>query len=57
MCVSLGELCAPCVCSCLWRQRASDPLELELQAVVSCLMWVLETEPGSSARAVSALNR
>lgn len=22
----------------------SDPLELELQAVVSCLMWVLRTE-------------
>lgn len=30
--------------------------ELELQAVVSGQMWVLETELGSSARAVCILN-
>ena len=32
----------------------SPPLELSFQAVVSCLMRVLGTKPGSSARAVSA---
>ena len=29
-----------------WRPEASDPWELELQAVVSHLMWVLGTSPG-----------
>ena len=33
-----------------------DTLELELQAVVSCPMWVLRTELGSSGRAAQALN-
>lgn len=28
----------------------SDPLELELQAVVSHMAWVLGTEPGSSRK-------
>jgi hypothetical protein len=37
-------------------QRASDALELELQAVVRHLMWVLEAGHGSSARRVSVLN-
>lgn len=27
-------------------ERASDPLDLELQAIVSYLMWVLGTESG-----------
>jgi hypothetical protein len=35
--------------------RASDPLELELQAVVNCLPWMLGAEAGSSARTASAL--
>lgn len=35
-------------------QEASDPLELELEAVVSCLTW-LETPLRSSARVVHAL--
>lgn len=33
--------------------EASDPLELELQTAVGCLIWMLETELGSLARAVS----
>lgn len=39
------------------QKRASDPLELELEKVVSHLIWVLATEPGSSVRGVSALKR
>jgi hypothetical protein len=34
------------------QKRALDPLELELQTVVSCPAWVLGTELVSSARAV-----
>ena len=34
-------------------QRAPDPLELELQAVVSHLAWVLGTKPGSSVGTAS----
>jgi hypothetical protein len=30
-------------------KRALDPLELELKAVVSCLLWVLKTKLQSSA--------
>jgi hypothetical protein len=33
------------------KKRALDPLELEF-----CNLWELETEPRSSARAVSGLN-
>lgn len=32
-------------------------LELELYAVVSCLIWALDTELGSSTKAVGALNQ
>jgi hypothetical protein len=35
--------------------KASSPLDLELQEVVSCLTWVLGTELWSSARAVRGL--
>lgn len=38
------------------QRRVSDPLELELQVVVSCLRWMLGTEPMCSARAVSTLS-
>jgi hypothetical protein len=43
-----------CACDCWYpqRQEAQDFLELELWAVVSCLMWVLRTRRGSSAGAV-----
>lgn len=37
-----------------WR-RASDPLQLVLQAIVSCLMWVLGARLRPSARAASDL--
>jgi len=38
------------------QKRASDLLELELQVVVGCLMWVLGTELRSFARAANTLN-
>lgn len=44
-----------CVCTtCI--QGTLDPLELKLLAAVSSLMRMLETEPGSSTRAESALS-
>jgi hypothetical protein len=36
-------------------QRQHISLELELQMVVNCSMWLLGTELGSSARAVCTL--
>lgn len=42
--------------ACSGQKMGSDALELKLQLVVSCLMWVLGAEIGSSARTVSALN-
>jgi hypothetical protein len=38
------------------KKRASDPRGLGLQAVMSCLMYVLGTELMSFARAASTLN-
>lgn len=35
--------------------RGVESLELELQAVSSCLTWVLETEPQIPVRAAHAL--
>lgn len=43
-CVSTG--------TCGVQKRALD--HLELQAVLSCLMWVLGNEPESSGRAICA---
>lgn len=37
------------------QKNVLDPLELELQATVSCSMWLLGTELGSSQRAVNVL--
>lgn len=37
-----------CVCACVGQKRVSDPLELELQVAVSCLIWVPGTLPRSS---------
>lgn len=56
-----------CVCDCFsvrvhecivhrGQERGSDLLELERQAVESCSLWVLGTQPEASARAASALN-
>ena len=42
-------------CMCLGSSDASEPLELELQTVVSCHMMPVP-EPVSSTRAVSALH-
>jgi hypothetical protein len=40
-------------CDHLWRPREGVGYqELELEAVVSRLVWMLGTEPGSPARAV-----
>jgi hypothetical protein len=41
---------------CLRRSEVLDLLELELQRVVSCLLWLLRTELQSSARAVLTPN-
>ena len=41
-----------CICACRSQKRVSGPLELEV--IVSCLMWVLGTEPWSSGGAASA---
>lgn len=38
------------------RERVLDPLELDLEAIVICQMWVLETKHGSSVGAVLAFN-
>lgn len=46
----------------MWTQiqahimAGADPLELELQAIMSCPRWVLEIALGSSIRAVGAFN-
>lgn len=37
-----------CLCVCRGRREAKDPLELEEQTVVCCLMWVLGTKLRSS---------
>ena len=48
------------MCTCVQVPKESRgmgfPLELELLAVVCCLMWVLGLRHGSSGRAVHALN-
>lgn len=41
---------------CLRVLEASDFLELEFQAIVNHLIWVLGNKLGTSARAVHALN-
>lgn len=47
-----------CVCTWIqvsWRPKALDPLELEIQMVISHPLWVLRTKFKSSARAVPTL--
>lgn len=43
-------------CWYLWKPEASDPLELELQAAVIYLVWILGVELGSSGRATGAVS-
>jgi len=51
-----------CVCVCAYKHRhpqrvgISGPLELELQTVVSCIMWLLGTELWTFGRAERAAN-
>ena len=53
------------ICLCIYvhacgtyrgQKRISDPLELELQVVMSCLIWVQGTEIKPSGRASSILD-
>ena len=37
---------------CWWKPNLSDPLGLELEVIVNCLIWMLGTELGSSGRAI-----
>ena len=53
LCVSM------CVCKCNVhgvQKRATNPLKLELQAVVNHLMWELVLELRSSEKAANALS-
>lgn len=51
-CVCLGD-CLPHVCWYSQRsEKVVESMELNLQVVLSCLAWVLRTEPGSSGRAL-----
>lgn len=42
-------------CGCLQSPELTDPLELDLQVIVSHLVWGLRIKLGSSGRAVQAL--
>jgi hypothetical protein len=42
------------VCASAYVLGTLDPLELLLEVIVSCLMWVQGTKPGPFARAISA---
>lgn len=48
LCVCALSVCALCVCRCPQRPEELDPEDLELQVVVSCLMWVLALKLRSS---------
>lgn len=64
LCVHCVAGCLPaCLSVCAYRahrgqQKVPDPLELEFEAVVSLLTWVLRTELRTSekGKAASALN-
>lgn len=45
-----------CVGTCGGQKEVSDPLELELKALVNHVIWVLETEHGFSGRTARVLN-
>lgn len=50
-------VCVPYACKSPWRsQEGISSPEIEFQAVMSNLMWVLETKPVSSARTASTLS-
>lgn len=53
MCVSA---CQACIGAHGNQKRASDPLTMEMQEVVSCLTWVLQSKLRSAGTAPSDLN-
>lgn len=55
VCVQVNG-CVQVSVGAMGQRKASDRLELELQELVSCSMWVLGTEPRSSVRTVSVTN-
>lgn len=49
MCICMLCMCRSHICgACGGQRKLLDPLEMELQEIVSCLMWVLGTKFGSS---------
>ena len=54
MCVYVCVWVCAHECICLWRPEGSDPLELELQKVVSRLVQVLGSQLGCSPTAICA---
>lgn len=56
MCMCVSVWVSSHECSTHGGQEDIGPLELELQVVVNCPMWVLRIELGSSAKAVLAPN-
>ena len=56
MCMAYLSPCVSHVYRCLQRQELGiASLKLELQAVVSCLIWVLGTEPSSTVGRCSSV--
>lgn len=60
---SCGNASCMCFCVCVQEREGHGSQksvlgvqELELQGIVSCLVWVLGTKLGFSGRAVSVLN-
>lgn len=57
VCGACGACVRVSVCVfCKDQKKLSDPLKMELQTVVSYLMWMLGTKFSSSGRAASVLN-
>lgn len=52
-----GVVGCVCVMGCVHSPEGLEYLELELQIVVSCLMWVLDIELRFSVTALHALNQ
>lgn len=61
-CISLSMFCLRefyvyHVYRCLWRAEGLGPLELELEAGVSCPIWMLGVEPSVSPVSILKFNR
>lgn len=57
MCVCWRKVYAHCYCNGKARRKCCIPLEAELLAIVSSIVWVLGTEPRSSGTAVHTFNQ